>query len=99
MMPMTKGATMNHYGALAQRHWQRDRAAEYALIQDPESYFTELGTRISAEIARRRNADRSTEAAQSTDFLANLGALNRSRAPIVDDVLREMAFTQPGSMT
>jgi hypothetical protein len=90
---------MNHYGAQAQTYWQQHRAAEYAQIEDPERYFTDLGNQIATEIERRRNtAEQQTGAGQSTDFLANLQSLNAA-ASVTDEVMREMAFTEPNSLS
>jgi len=90
---------MNHYGAQAQKHWKQRRSAEYAQIEDPERYFTDLGNQIATEIERRRNtAELQTGAGQSTDFLANLQSLN-SAASVADEVMREMAFTEPNSLS
>jgi hypothetical protein len=82
---------MNHYGALALKHWQRERPAELAAIEDPDRFFTELGERVAAEIDRRSQA---LEGPMSEDFLANLGMLNEARATAESDVLRELVFTE-----
>ncbi|WP_158688141.1 MULTISPECIES: hypothetical protein [Actinomycetes] len=91
--------TMNHYGAQTQEHWRKHRAAEYAQIENPTKFFTDLGDRIAAEIERRTNeAEQQQQAGQSTDFMANLASLNNVSTTVRDDVLREMAFTEPGSL-
>jgi hypothetical protein len=84
---------MNKYGALAHKHWQQYRPQEYQQIEDPQAYFTDLGAQISQEIGRRRDQDeQQTGAGQTTDYLANLAALNRGQTTIEDDVLREMVY-------
>lgn len=86
-------STMNRYGALARTHWQNQRARDYSRIEDPERYFTALGAQIAKEIGFRRDLEeQQTGAGQTTDFLANLGALNRSQTTIEDDVMREMVY-------
>jgi hypothetical protein len=93
-----EAVTMNQYGAQAQQHWSQYRAAEYAQIEDPNRFFTQLGEQIAAEIDLRcANLERATGAGQSESFLANLGSLNNVRASVEGEVLREMAFTEPGS--
>jgi hypothetical protein len=89
--------SMNHYGARARRHWQTHRPQEYGQITDPETFFSDLGNRIATEIDRRRTEqERSTGAGDSQDFLANLQSLNSTAISVEDEVLREMAFTEPG---
>ena len=83
---------MNHYGALALRHWESTRARELAQLEDPQRFFTELGEQVAAEIQRRAQA---LEGPMSEDFLANLGMLNEARATAESDVLRELVFTEP----
>ncbi|SFQ31123.1 hypothetical protein SAMN05421854_110220 [Amycolatopsis rubida] len=89
---------MNHYGAQTQEHWRKHRAAEYAQIEDPATFFTAKGKEIAAEIERRTNeAEQQQQAGQSTDFMANLASLNNVSTTVRDEVMREMAFTEPGS--
>jgi hypothetical protein len=42
---------MNHYGEMARQHWARWLPSQYAAIEDPESFFTDLGDRASERIA------------------------------------------------
>ena len=88
---MMEAVTMNHYGALALRHWQRARADELVMIEDPDRFFTELGQQVAAEVDRRSHA---LQGPTSEDYLANLGMLNEARATAEGDVLREMVFTE-----
>jgi hypothetical protein len=83
---------MNQYGTLALRHWQRARPAELAMIEDQESFFTQLGEEVAAEILRRSDA---LAGPMSEDYLANLGMLNEARATAESEVLRELVFTEP----
>jgi hypothetical protein len=93
-----EAVTMNQYGAQAQEHWRVHRATEYAQIQDPTRFFTDLGEQIATEIDRRcGDLERASGAGQSESFLANLGSLNNVRHSMEGEVLREMAFTEPGS--
>ena len=39
---------MNRYGLMAQKHWARWLPARYARIEDPDSFFSDLG-RLTAE--------------------------------------------------
>ena len=56
---------MNRYGLMAQKHWVRWLPARYAQIEDPGSFFSELGDADSgtdrppgAATGRRRPARR-----------------------------------------
>jgi hypothetical protein len=42
---------MNRYGAMAQRDWARWLPRQYAMIENPDSFFTDLGNRASDRIA------------------------------------------------
>ncbi|WP_309114663.1 hypothetical protein [Saccharothrix sp.] len=88
-------STMNTYGHQAMAHWQKARAAEFGRIADPTAFFSQLGSEIAVEVERRRTErERTTEAGQSEDFLANLASLN-SASSVIDEVMREMVFNLP----
>ena len=40
---------MNQYGTRARRYWQEYRPASYAAIEDPEAFFTDLGSQAEAQ--------------------------------------------------
>ena len=46
---------MNRYGAMAWEHWERHRPSDLATIEDPVSYFRELGEFVNAEITAETN--------------------------------------------
>lgn len=41
---------MNKYGMLAMRHWQEWMPTRLAALEDPTSFFSELGVQIQAEV-------------------------------------------------
>ena len=41
---------MNRYGLMAQKHWVRWLPARYAQIEDPDSFFSELGMQTAERI-------------------------------------------------
>ncbi len=41
---------MNRYGLMAQQHWARWLPGRYAQIEDPDSFFSELGMRTAERI-------------------------------------------------
>jgi len=46
---------MNRYGAMAWEHWERHRPHDLSTIEDPVSYFQELGEFVNAEITAETN--------------------------------------------
>ncbi len=40
----------NYYGSIARRHWERWLPQQYAAIEDPEAFFTDMGNRASDRI-------------------------------------------------
>jgi hypothetical protein len=44
---------MNHYGEQALRHWRLYLPASYGRLEDPETFFTNLGEQADAEIEER----------------------------------------------
>lgn len=43
---------MNKYARIAQEHWQRHAPSRYAALEDPESYFQDLGETALTQIAQ-----------------------------------------------
>jgi hypothetical protein len=41
---------MNHHGEQAKRHWSRYLPASYGRLEDPETFFANLGDQADAEI-------------------------------------------------
>ena len=41
---------MNHHGEQAKRHWSRYLPANYSRIEDPETFFSQLGDQADGEI-------------------------------------------------
>jgi hypothetical protein len=84
---------VNQYGRLAQQHWQEFRPARIAGIDDPEAFFTELGTDVQDEVRVRWTAERLT--APSTvgeTYLERAGRLQQMRHEVEGEVLRELAL-------
>jgi hypothetical protein len=46
---------MNPYGAMAWDHWERHRPSELDTIEDPVSFFRELGDLVEAEVTAETN--------------------------------------------
>lgn len=41
---------MNHHGEQAQRHWRRYLPTSYGRLEDPQTFFANLGEQADAEI-------------------------------------------------
>ncbi len=80
---------MNHYGAIARRHWQRWLPGRYAQISDPDSYFSTLGQEAALEIADLM-MDLAGDDPPGEDFLTKTGRLSAARNQAQEIVLREI---------
>ena len=85
---------MNHYGATAQRHWERWLPERYAAIQDPGSFFSNLGEEVARQIADLA-LDLAGDDPPGEDYLVKVGRLNMARLQAEEIVLREQVFLPP----
>jgi hypothetical protein len=46
----TEVKAMNHHGEQAKRHWSRYLPASYGRLEDPETFFRDLGAQADTEI-------------------------------------------------
>ncbi|MFI6277936.1 hypothetical protein [Streptomyces sp. NPDC050988] len=84
---------MNQYGRRAQRHWQEFRPGSIAEIDDPEAFFTELGTDVQYEVRARWTAERlSSPAVAGESYLERAGRLQQMRHEAESEVLRELVL-------
>lgn len=83
---------MNRYGRQALRHWQEHLPGSYAQIEDPETFFTELGEQMQQEVTARKRALAGDDPGGEA-FMDKLGRLNMAEARAVEQVIRE---TLPG---
>jgi len=80
---------MNRYGAQAQRHWQTHLPQRYRQIEDPESFFAELGDQISQQIESTARQLAGPDPANER-YLDKVGRLNMARLSAEAQVIREM---------
>ncbi len=85
---------MNHYGAMAQRHWARWLPSQYAMIQNPERYFTDLGERASDRIAELAD-EFAGDQPPGEEYLDRVGRLGQARRQAEEIVLHEMILLEP----
>jgi hypothetical protein len=85
---------MNYYGQLAQRHWARWLPHQYATIKDPDSFFSDLGSRVEARIDEL--ADQLVGDDQPDEgYLGKAGRIGQARRQAEEIVLSEMVLLEP----
>jgi len=87
---------MNKYGAMAQEHWKTWLPSRYATIQDPDSFFSELGIEVSDRIASLE-IDLLGPDDPSEDFFTRVGRRNMARLQAEEMTLPELALLPPDS--
>jgi hypothetical protein len=85
---------MNYYGEMAQRHWARWLPRQYTAIEDPDSYFSDLGSRVEARIDDL--ADQlAGDGPPGEGYLARAGRIGQARRQAEEIVLTEMVLLEP----
>jgi hypothetical protein len=85
---------MNHYGSMAQRHWARWLPGRFAMIENPDSFFSDLGNQASDRIAEL--ADRfAGDQPPGEGYLDRVGRLGQARRQAEEIVLHEMILLEP----
>lgn len=85
---------MNSYGRTAQKYWQQYAPEQYAQIQDPESYFSTLGTSVANRIADLQSQLAGNDQQDET-HLDKVGRLNMARLRAEEVVMREDVWIFP----
>jgi len=88
-MSNRKESTMNRYGAVAQRHWQKFLPTQYAQIEDPTAFFSELGEQIQEQINELKLSLAGDDPGGES-FLAKVGRLNAAEQMARERVLAQM---------
>jgi hypothetical protein len=89
---------MNYYGEMAQRHWARWLPRQYAGIEDPDSYFGDLGSRVEARIDNL--ADQlAGDGPPGEVYLARAGRIGQARRQAEEIVLTDMVLLEPDPAT
>ena len=85
---------MNRYGLMAQQHWAQWLPSRYAAIEDPDSFFSDLGNRASDKIAEL--ADHfAGNSPPGEGYLDRVGRLGQARRQAEEIVLAEMILLDP----
>ena len=81
---------MNQYGEMARRHWARWLPARYAAIEDPDSFFSDLGSEAEAEDRPRWPGELAGDDQPGEGYLGKAGRLGEARHQAEQIVLAEM---------
>ena len=85
---------MNRYGLMARNHWARWLPSRFAGIEDPDSFFSDLGKQVAERIdqlaLRLAGDDQPGEG-----YLGKAGRLGQARHQAEEIVLAEMALLPP----
>ncbi|MGH3407475.1 MAG: hypothetical protein ACRDRJ_33995 [Streptosporangiaceae bacterium] len=85
---------MNQYGQMARDHWARWLPARYATIQDPDSFFSDLGIQAEQRIDHLA-AELAGDDQPGEGYLAKAGRLGEARHRAEQMVLREDILLDP----
>jgi hypothetical protein len=89
---------MNQYGIQARDHWARWLSARYATIQDPDAFFTVLGTEAATRIGDLM-MDLAGDDPPGEEYLVKMGRLNMARLRAEEIVLPELILLEPETGT
>ncbi len=87
---------MNRHGAKAMAHWRRWLPARFNAIDDPESFFTQLGDEIQMRIEELAIAIAGDDPPGETYF-GKVGRLGEAAYTAECEALRELALLPPES--
>jgi hypothetical protein len=85
---------MNYYGEMARRHWVRWLPAQYVAIEDPDSFFSDLGNRASDRIAQLAD-ELAGEGPPGEGYLDRVSRLGQARRQAEEVVLPQMILLEP----
>jgi hypothetical protein len=85
---------MNRYGLMAQKHWARWLPARYAQIEDPDSFFSDLG-RLTAERIDSLALDLAGDDQPGEGYLSKAGRLGQARHQAEEIVLADLILLEP----
>ncbi len=88
---------MNQYAAMAERHWRRWLPSRVAAMDDPDSFFSDLGEEVAERIEELTDELAGDDPPNET-YLDKVGRLNMARLRAEELVLAEMVLLpqEPG---
>lgn len=96
---MKERGAMNRYGQIAMEHWQAHAPSRVAQLEDPETFFRELGETADSQITTLSEQLEAREPAKQEylDRVAQIASIRRQAEEIV---LHELVFSvEPESAT
>jgi hypothetical protein len=90
---MRSGA-MNQYAVMAERHWRRWLPSRVAAMENPASFFSELGEEV-AERIEDLAAELAGDDAPGETYMDKVGRLNMARLRAEEVVLHETVLLSP----
>ena len=87
---------MNHYGALAQSHWQQHLPSRYARLADPQTFFNSLGNQISEMVQTLTDSQMSRERndLNAMQDLERIGRINAIRKSAEEQAFAELIWPE-----
>jgi hypothetical protein len=85
---------MNRYGLMARKHWARWLPTRYASIEDPASFFSDLGNQVAERIDTLA-LSLAGDDQPGEGYLGKAGRLGQARHQAEEIVLAEMVLLDP----
>jgi hypothetical protein len=85
---------MNQYGVMARRHWARWLPQRYAMISDPDSFFSALGEEAARQI-EELTLDLAGDDQPGEGYLVKAGRLTAARNQAEEMILSEHILLPP----
>jgi hypothetical protein len=83
---------MTKYATTARRHWEQHAPARLAALEDPETFFRELGEQIQGQVTDLAD-DLAGPDLPGEDYLAKTGRLTAARTRAEEAVLTELLWS------
>jgi hypothetical protein len=82
---------VNHYGAIAQRHWTRFLPSRTAALPNPQAFFTLLGQEVAQQVSDLAESLAGPAPAEET-YLERVGRLEAARRQAQEKILTELVY-------
>jgi hypothetical protein len=82
---------MNHYGVIAQRHWESYAPSPVAGLPDPTRFFTELGLEVQAQVDTLTASLAGLDCTEET-YLEKVARLQSARRTAEEIVMAELVW-------
>lgn len=89
---------MNRYGHRAMVHWKTYAKSRYEALEDPQTFFTELGVTAASQIAEM-TASMDRDVPQDLPYLERVGRLMANQREAEEIVLTELIYSVPTEPT